>query len=160
MRFHARHLAILAVLGSLIVLGCRGDDDRDATQTVGPYGPMAVIAAPELPPGAARGYPEARGGSGPLEIGDRCVTVRVAPDLVILPVWHEELVAWDAEARTIVTSGPNRVGKPLRDGVVVTLGGRGLLPDESVAMLSWVAPPDPSCRWDRAFLTSSLGPPS
>jgi hypothetical protein len=103
------------------------------------YGPMAVIEPEDAFPGAL-------GGTGIVNITDRCVTLDLEGDTLLL-AWHADHVTWLPETGEIDFHGP--IGDPLviGDGDTVTIGGASLVRDPGDDRpVNWVVEPDPSCE--------------
>lgn len=111
------------------------------SQQVNDFGPLAVIEEP--------GGDQARGGIGPIDIGEDCVTMLRENGESVLLVWHSAEVSWDSESREITyTSFGNRGDSPITigDGDIITVGGVSLLDDVPVERdLTWLATPHPTC---------------
>lgn len=134
-----------AVVGVLLLDALDGttseDVWRDDQTGFQGYGPLAVFAD-------ATGD-QARGGRGPIDIGEDCVTLLNENGESVLLVWSSAEVQWDDSAREIIyTSFGNRDNETvtIRDGDVITIGGSSLGDDYPVDRnLTWLATPAPDC---------------
>ncbi len=85
------------------------------------WGPLAVVDDP-----AAEGL-DARGGAGPLHIGEDCVTLRLEEaDRGITLVWRSGQVQWDESTREIVFENPGEGKVRLSDGETIEVGGEDM----------------------------------
>ncbi|HLA17395.1 MAG TPA: hypothetical protein VJZ72_10895 [Candidatus Limnocylindrales bacterium] len=120
----------------------------------GPWGPLAVTDED------ARVVMDARGGAGPLRVGDRCVTLLIEEvGREITLVWRSGQTAWDPGARQIVFED-GRAGRiRLADGDRIAVGGAGIAepgdPDQGAPQPTWLSTPDPSCP-DELFAVHSV----
>ncbi len=159
---HARRFRTLFPLLTGVVLALAacsdaGPNDRDSGAQGDNFGPMAII---RMEPPAIR-Y-QALGGTGPVEIGDTCVTLTRANGDKLLLVWRETDVLWDEGSRTITFAA--RPDEPLviADGDEVTVGGRALIhEDGSPVEVEWIVTPNAGCTgtpWDVS--STSASPPA
>jgi hypothetical protein len=108
------------------------------------------------------GGSEALGATGPVHIGDGCVTMTQSNGNVLLLVWHSAEVRWDENDREITfTSALAARAEPiiLRDGDIITVGGESLQDDVPVERnLDWLATPNASCNGERWAVSSAQVP--
>jgi hypothetical protein len=131
----------LSWLGFLAMIGLVACDS-DSTPAPTSYGPLSVVEG--------TGGDEARGGRGPIRIGDECVNLTIENGQELLLVWyvHEEgwQVAWNDEDRLIAFTSPGESAISIRDGDIVTVGGSSLIGDSpATPNLNWLVPPNESC---------------
>ena len=95
---------------------------------------------------------EARGGEGPVHIGQRCVVLEVtetSPHSQLLLAWRSAEVGWDGDTRTITFTAIGSEPIHLTDGDVIEVGGADVVSDdggpEILPPVDWLVPPDPSC---------------
>ena len=101
----------------------------------GPWGPLAVIAAPS-------DAGELAALRGTLHIGEACVTVGELDPVV--PIFRNSQTRWDADRRAIVFYNfHDRTVVELRDGDWVSFGGGEIGPRSSG--ITWLARPNRSC---------------
>ncbi len=113
-------------------------------------GPLAVL---DSPGGSAW---LALGGTGPIRIGERCVTLPRGNGDSVLLVWRSGEVLWDEKDREITfisSTAPDEGPITIRDGDIITVGGGWYGDPEDMA---WVAPPDESCGTEDYFQVHSV----
>jgi hypothetical protein len=144
-------------LGSLIVaiavLGLAACASNGASNDVG-HGPLAIVDV--------AGGAEALGGTGPIHIGDNCVTMEQPNGNSLLLVWHLAQggweVGWNDDKRDITFSGPAQPEPvTIGDGDIITVGGETWEPQDAPVTrnFEWVAAPDESCTGE-LFAVSSV----
>lgn len=112
------------------------------------WGPLAVIDDD----GSSGG--DALGGTGPLRIGQRCVTLTTEEGFELTLVWPRGTTQWNEDIRSIEFGSGSDV-MTLTDGTTVSVGGSGELSEDP----DWIAEPDESCP-KATFLVSSIEPGS
>jgi len=103
------------------------------------FGPMAVTNA--------GGGNAAHGGTGPIDIGENCVTMPLPNGETLLLVWHAKEVQWNEDKREItyrLGGLPESEPITIRDGDIISVGGSGL-DSWQLASFTWFAKPHPSC---------------
>jgi len=140
-------LSLIGFLAVVSLVAC----DSDSAPSAGDYGPLAVLHA--------AGGLEARGGIGPIDIGDDCVTLTNEAGQELLLVWHQHEegweVGWNEDEREIRFSAPGDPAVTIRDGEVITVGGASLVGDMPVERdLDWLAPPHESCTGEQWMVSS------
>ena len=135
-----------AVLRGLLALGLAvAVPGACASDGGGEWGPLAVMDDP------ATGSLDAFGGSGPVDIGERCVTLTRENGAVVLLVWRSAEVTWDEGDREVTFSRAFGDREPItiRDGDVITIGGSTTESGEDEPRdveIDWLAEPDESCE--------------
>lgn len=103
---------------------------------------------------------EARGGAGPIRIGQRCVTHLVEEvNREITLVWPSGQTSWDPAVRQIVFDDPTTGQIRLADGDRIEVGGAGIAEpgaaDQGAPQPKWLSAPDPTCP-DELFAVHSV----
>ena len=116
------------------------------------FGPLAVLHT--------TGGLQARGGTGPVHIGNDCVTVTVENGDDLLLIWHQHEegweVGWNEDEREIAFSAPGEPPVTIRDGDIITVGGASLVGDVPVEReRDWLATPHESCT-SKQWVVSSV----
>ena len=149
-RRHRLHwlLLVLALIGSG---ACGPTQSRQSND----FGPLAVIDG--------LGGEDALGGTGPVHIGDSCVTMTRSNGEVLLLIWHAPEVGWDEQSREITfnsAADPGAAPITIRDGDTITVGGASLQDDEPVTRdLVWLATPQETCSGEPFAVSSILTKP-
>ncbi len=128
-------MAALAM--SIPFAGC-GQSDSSSTD----YGPLAVIDDSDTAP---EGGHDALGGTGELDITDRCVRLKADDDRRLVLVWRASEVRWD-DGRIVFTGSDGEVR--LADGDTLTVGGSSLEYEgeaETRPDRDWAQEPDADC---------------
>lgn len=138
-------VVVILVIGGLayVELGSRSSSDE--------WGPMAVTSD---------GNGDMARTEGVLRIADKCVRLEQTNDTSAILVWSEHQVTWDAANRQILFRNRDDTVVGLRDGQPLVAGGSGESLSESgtsaesrswdefLALLHWVAEPNPTCPVD------------
>ena len=148
----------LLVVAALVVAAACGSSQTgpSVSAPAAGLGPLAVIDDP------GGGALTALGGTGPIRIGERCVTLTSANGDVLLLVWRSAEVRWDEEDREITfTSTAVRDAKPItiRDGDIITVGGGSLDGDGGEPVtpnVVWLAAPQETCSADELWEVHSI----
>jgi len=115
------------------------------------FGPLAVFRTD--------GGLDARGGTGPIHIGNECVTLTNESGQNLLLVWSQQEgggeVAWNEEEREITFRSAGDSPVTMRDGDVITVGGANVVGDVPIERdLDWLAPPHQSCTGEQWMVSS------
>jgi hypothetical protein len=158
--FRAHSNLMIWIVSALTVtaLSCGSDSsplpNSSATSASNPdlarLGPLAVI---ETPVGS-----DARGGVGPVQIDESCVTMTRENGEVLLLVWHADDVTWNQTGEEIIFSSTS-IGDSspvtIKNGDTITVGGESLRGDEPVMReLDWLATPSANCNGEQWAVSS------
>ena len=136
---------------TLAVSDARVGCDLDSESSTEEFGPLAVFRTD--------GAFQARGGTGPIHIGNECVTLTTETGQKLLLVWSLQEgggeVAWNEEEKAIVFRSPRDSVVAIRDGDVITVGGGHLGSDRPPDRdPGWLAPLNESCTGERWMVGS------
>ena len=135
---------------ALLVAACGSDPaDRAVAEQRGPLAIIESTGVTSL---------DAIGGTGPINIGERCVTVPLnsSPSKELLLIWRSAEVVWE-DGQITFTSRSVNDPKPvtIRNGDEVTVGGEYFETEgEAERIVDWVAEPHESCNGDQYIVNS------
>lgn len=148
----------LLVLG--LIVAASGACSSDKPDKGRAFGPLAVMDEP------VEGALQALGGTGPVDIGERCVTMTGENGFVVFLVWRSAEVTWDEGNREITFSNAaTSDSEPvtISDGDIITIGGGGFGREGATERelrddpkITWLAEPDESCEGDVWFSVHSV----
>jgi hypothetical protein len=139
--------AVGLLIGVAFVVGCAGSAPDPLGRIggqAGLWGPLAVTDEDD------RMVLAARGGAGPLRIGQLCVTLLVEEvNREITLVWRDSQASWDPVARQIHFEDAKAGQLRLADGDRIEVGGAGIAEpgaaDQGAPQPTWLSAPDGSC---------------